>query len=366
MPKTGSNIYKRRDGRWEGRYRRGYRENGGIAYGYVYASTCGEVKRRLGDKRTQPQARVKTTVTFAEAASRWLSGAALRVKASTRSTYAALLERHILPTIGGYPIRQVTSGLINALAAEKIEGVGLSPKTVRDFLSLVKSVLDYACTENLIDAAVTVTYPKQTGKTMRVLSADEQTALERVLTREPEDICKLGVLLCLYTGLRIGEVCALRWDDISINDGILSVKHAVQRMRNFDGDAATKILFDTPKSRCSIRDIPIPDFLIPRLLKLVRANKAFLLSGNSNKPMEPRTLQNKFRRYVNEAGIASVNFHALRHTFATRCVEAGVDIKSLSEMLGHAGVNITLNKYVHSSLEQKRVGMRKLESFSSL
>jgi integrase len=286
---------------------------------------------------------------------------------STRSTYAALFEHHILPAIGGYPLRQVTSNLINSFAGEKMENGGLSPKTVCDLLSLVKAVLDYAYAERLIDAAIVVTYPKYAGKVMRVLSADEQAALERVLlTQETEDPCKLGVLLCIYTGLRIGEVCALRWEDILIDSGTLSVRRAVQRVRNFDGGAATKILLDTPKSRCSIRDIPLPDFLILRLSKLVRADGAFLLSGEMDKPVEPRTLQNRFKRYVHEAGIAPANFHALRHTFATRCVEAGVDIKSLSEMLGHAGVSITLNKYVHSSLEQKRKGIRKLENFSSL
>jgi integrase len=376
MPKTGSNIYKRKDGRWEGRYPKTRKPDGRIAYGYVYAKTCTEVKRRLSIQPTADATHMatdwqsdNTAVTFAEAARQWLSVASLKVKPSTYAVYAAALELHILPSLGARHMRELSSVKVSRFAVDKLEhgradgAGGLSVKTVRDMLSVIKAVMDFAREERYISATFPITYPKQQRRAMRVLSRQEQTALESSLMIDM-DVYKLGILLCLYTGIRVGELCALRWQDFSPDFGSLTVERTLQRVRDMGEEARrTKILVDAPKSRCAVREIPIPQFLIPCLQKFIVKGYSYFLGSNVSDFVEPRTMQNHFARCVKEANISSANYHSLRHTFATRCIEAGVDVKSLSEMLGHASVNITLNRYVHSSLEQKREGMNKLEQY---
>ena len=376
MPKTGRNIYKRKDGRWEGRYVKNRDDNGRIIYSSVYGKSFAEVRRQLtvlaaAEPEPMPPASDpdKHDLTFADVADLWLSVISLKVKPSTYAGYVATLDLHILPLLGRRKMQSLTAVDVGSFAKGKLENGrkdgkgGLSSKTVRDMLSIIKSIVDFACNENIINNGFTITYPKQHKQIMRVLSRQEQTALEATLTVDI-NIHKLGILLCLYTGLRIGEVCALCWQDISEGFDVLSVRKTLQRVKNMSGgDGKTKIHIDTPKSLCSVREIPIPAFLSPYLRSFARGSGAFFLSSDDMVFTEPRTMQNHFLKSVKAADIVSANFHTTRHTFATRCIEAGVDIKSLSEMLGHASVNITLNRYVHSSFDQKREGMKKLEQY---
>lgn len=181
--------------------------------------------------------------------------------------------------------------------------------------------------------------------------------LTKYLKNNP-DIFKIGILLCLITGLRLGEICALRWEDIDFENKILCVKHTVQRI--FDKKLGKTRLTETrPKSYYSEREIPVADEII-NLLYLHRGEGYFFLGS---RPMEPRTYQYKFYLYLKEAGITHMNFHILRHTFATNCIECGIDPKSLSEMLGHADVRITLNRYVHPTMQSKREYINKVVTF---
>lgn len=177
------------------------------------------------------------------------------------------------------------------------------------------------------------------------------------------DRYKLGIYICLYTGIRIGELCALQWKNISFTDSTLKVIHTMQRIQyeNEYSTHKTHIIITEPKSSSAIRTIPLPEFLTEKLRPFVANPNAFVLSGECTQHVEPRTMQNKFKAYLAEGGIEDANFHSLRHTFATRCVEIGFDIKTLSEILGHSSVKITLDKYVHSSLELKRSNMEKLQ-----
>jgi integrase len=171
----------------------------------------------------------------------------------------------------------------------------------------------------------------------------------------------LGVLLSLYTGIRIGELCALRWENIDLTEKTMRINSTMQRIPDFTGGAAkTQVTITSPKSKCSVRTIPLPDFLAALLASFAAQPKAFLLTGEKLRFVEPRTVQNRFKAYIKACGIESANFHCLRHTFATRCVELGFDVKTLSEILGHSSVNITLGRYVHSSLDLKRTNMAKL------
>lgn len=201
---------------------------------------------------------------------------------------------------------------------------------------------------------------KETNREIQVLSIKEQKLLRDYLVTDL-DKTKFGILLCLYTGIRIGELCALRWEHLNLDQGVLSIQETMQRVKNVSnaGSSKTHITITTPKSKCSIRDIPLPSFLIELAKSVESSPKAFILTGSKTKFIEPRTLQNRFKKITLECNIRGVNYHALRHTFATRCIEVGFEIKSLSEILGHANVNITLNRYVHSSFKLKQENMNK-------
>ncbi|MCL1792354.1 MAG: site-specific integrase [Oscillospiraceae bacterium] len=376
MPKTGRNIYKRKDGRWEGRYIKERNGNGKIVYGSVYGKTCTEIKQKLSVfvfGKFMPSPLVAETenqnLTFADVTSKWLSAISLKVKPSTFAEYKNILNLHIIPLLGKRKMQGLSAKEIGCFSKEKLENGrtdgngGLSAKTVSDMLSIIKAIFFFAEKEKIINGGFVITYPKNQQKSMRVLSRQEQTSLENIL-KDGIDIHKLGILLCLYTGIRIGELCALQWKDISSGYDVLSVRQTLQRIKNINGDGTkTKIIIDIPKSQRSTRDVPIPKFLSPYLRNFVCESNEYFLNTPKSIFTEPRTMQNHFAKNLKAANIAGANFHCLRHSFATRCIEAGVDIKSLSEMLGHANVNITLNCYVHSSFEQKREGMNKLEQY---
>ena len=196
---------------------------------------------------------------------------------------------------------------------------------------------------------------------MRVLTVDEQKRLIHYLLTDMDE-CRFGILMALLTGIRIGELCALRWEDVSLEERTLRVASTMQRLKNDEQDstAKTKILIDTPKSGSSLRTIPISEYAVSLCSQIGPGRPdTFLLTG-TRQYMEPRVVQYRLAKYTAECGLDGVHFHTLRHTFATRCVEVGFEIKSLSEILGHASTNITLNRYVHSSMQLKRDNMDKL------
>ena len=212
-----------------------------------------------------------------------------------------------------------------------------------------------------------IIYPKEPRKTIRVLDEQEEIAFTRFLVNEM-DLCKFGTYMALRTGMRIGEVCALRWCDISFGAYTISVRHTVQRIGLSDSGRSTRtrLIIGTPKSDSSFRTIP----LMPDLDALCRKfypgkQEAFILTG-MDQCMEPRKLQRRLKTYTDLCRLDQVHFHTLRHTFATRCIEAGFDIKTLSRILGHASVNITLDQYVHPNIELMRENMRRLKTIISI
>ena len=201
---------------------------------------------------------------------------------------------------------------------------------------------------------------KEAHKDMRILSIREQRKLSKYLY-EDLSLCNLGILICMYTGLRIGEICALKWQDINLYDKYIYVNKTMGRIQVLgDSKTKTKIVVSPPKSISSIRKIPIPNEILNILTTYKNNPEAFLLTASDNKYIEPRNMENHFKAVIKKCGIENVTFHTLRHTFATRCVELGFDIKSLSEILGHASVNITLNRYVHPSMKMKEENMNRL------
>lgn len=370
MPKKGENIYRRKDGRWEGRYIRFYDESGKAKYGYIYGKSYSEVKRRLPEKKASASVSLQanTSATYNEVLDAWLQSKRINIKESTYAHYLRLVDLHIRPSLGKYPVSKISTQLVEKyierqLSDGRLDHSGpLAPKTVSDILTIVKSSFEYASYNALpVSCNLSKLSIKKKDKEMRVLTQMEQDALVKVLTNEM-DLCKLGVLVSLYTGIRIGELCALQWGDINLQTATMKIRKTMQRITDNNIGAArkTKVIITEPKSRCSIRDIPLPAFLVKILQNYAADPKAYILSGDKVRYLEPRTMQNRFKSYVKERQIEQANFHALRHTFATRCVEIGFELKSLSEILGHANVNITLNRYVHSSFELKHNNMNKL------
>ena len=229
---------------------------------------------------------------------------------------------------------------------------------------ILKSILKYVSKNNSGIEVIDVVMPKYKSKEIRVLTQEEQRKFFDFLISDM-DIYKFGVLFALMTGLRIGEVCALRVSDISLTDKLVTVRETMQRIKNLSGEGAkTKIVFSSPKSGTSARIVPLTNTayeLCKEKVSNVSPN-AFLLTGCESKYVEPRVLQFQIKKYSEQCGIEDLHFHVLRHTFATRCVEVGFEIKSLSEVLGHSSPKITLERYVHSSVEFKKKNMAKLEA----
>lgn len=303
---------------------------------------------------------------------RWLSAKKLFVKESTYIRYRNMIGNHICPELGKYPVDKITLSLIEGFIHKKLKNGrmdgsgGISSKTLNDILTVIRETLSYAQSRgNYTVCRLSEVTVKKKNREMRVLSRSEEYRLISVL-RHDMDRYKLGVYLCLYTGIRVGELCALKWSDISFSDMTLSVRGTMQRIQKEDACASSKthIIITEPKSSTASRMIPLPQFLLDTLRPFCAGSDAFVLSGETDKFIEPRTMQNRFKVYLSEGGISDANYHALRHTFATRCVELGFDVKTLSEILGHSSVKITLDKYVHSSMELKKINMDKLCSLA--
>lgn len=361
MPRRGENIYKRKDGRWEGRYANGYDINGKITYRSLYAHSYSEVKEKLHQQISNPMSFKNEARLLSDYALRWLASIKISRKASTYQKYKNIYFLHIDPIIGS-----CRTDFIDGKHIEKIIGSisNLSPKTQKDIICVIKIIFEYAAQNGgKINFSMKGYNVRQEYNHMRVLSIEEQRAFTDVLLNGM-NLCKMGVYLSLCTGIRIGELCALRKENLCLETGLLCVRQTLQRVQIENANSKTKIIITEPKSRNSVRDIPLPKFLIELCIKFYSALQPtdFLLTGKS-KYMEPRALQYHFKKYINECNLDNVNFHALRHTFATRCVENGFEIKTLSEILGHVNVNITLNRYVHSSIDLKRANMEKINSF---
>lgn len=259
--------------------------------------------------------------------------------------------------------------MINQYISELIEsggkhGSGLSANTVQAVTIIMKSVFKYGeVTLNISNPAKNISLPKTEFKEVETFSKTEMECIRNcAITGSVSD---LGILLCLYTGMRIGEVCALKWSDIDMNAQLISVSKTLYRINNPTGnDPKTIILIDAPKSKKSLRKIPVPTFMIKRLAEIkenCEPENYFLTC--SNRYIEPRAYRERYKNFLKTADIPYKNFHVLRHTFATECIRCGIDVKTVSKLLGHSNVKITLDRYVHSSMDDKRRQLQKLYAF---
>ncbi|MCM1059930.1 MAG: site-specific integrase [Eubacterium sp.] len=373
MSRKGENIYKRKDGRWEGRFIKRRAKNNKAVYGYVYDKSYSAVKEKLLKEKsgytnsTCFGNQSETDISFQDITKLWLVNKSNLIKPSTFNRYNNLLNNNILPFIGKKNMSDISTDAIQEYIRFLSTGGridkkgGLSAKTISDIICVIKSVLNYS--ESLgyrHNCALKYIGFRTEKREMRVLNRNEQQQLTQYLINDI-DKTKAGILLSLYTGIRIGELCALKANDFDFHNKKLIVRQTLQRLqKNKCDDSKTYISITDPKSTKSAREIPLPDFLCKIFLAMGLRSNEYILSGTVT-PIEPRTMENRYNRIMKDLGITGATFHTLRHTFATRSVEVGFDVKSLSEILGHSGVNITLNRYVHSSFELKSENMKKLE-----
>jgi len=355
------NIYKRKDGRFEGRIPLGYDDNGKIKYKYLYAKSLSEIKEKMMCAYTDlgGSAQNVCNKTLKELCCEWLACAKLRVKFSSYCCYEKLITKYILPYFEDIGYEKLGTPIINEFSEHMLKCGkvnrfgGLSSKSVHDILVVMRSVAKYAEQEySYKNPMRNISMPKSEIKEAVVFNKDERGRLQNYLQSNLTD-SNLGILLTMYSGLRIGELCALTWGDIDFENGAVRVAKTLQRVPERSGSNKTSVIITSPKSKTSVRDIPIPAFVMDILQHNRHSDNCYILSGN-NRPVESRTMQNRFKAVLKECGIRSANFHLIRHTYATACIESGFDAKTVSELLGHSNVNITLNRYVHSSMERKK------------
>lgn len=374
MPTKREHIYQRKDGRWEGRYRSGIDKEGKAVYRSVYGKSYGEVKKKLSECK-EKDAAVKlpsgNSLLFRDVVFLWQKTNVNRYKGATALKYENLINNHIIPVLGGYKLAEFNTFLLTDFMTEKLtngrvdRSGGLSASYVRSIMLVVLEIIDFAAAENLCAVPKTkLRKPAPEKKEIEILDANSQRLLEKQLTQHPDETA-VGILLSLNTGLRIGEVCALRWSDIDLEKAILRVRSTVARVKSSDNGKSTELIIDKPKTKTSLRDIPVPKRLMDILVSLYEKRKSEYVISDKEGFVSPRTYEYRFHRMLEKYHIRSVNYHALRHTFATRCIEHGVDVKTLSEILGHSNVAITLNTYVHSSIDRKREQLEKLTMYSA-
>lgn len=359
MARRGENIYKRKDGRYEGRYVVGKTPSGRTKFGYVYGARYQTVRRELMKKKaelSENRGARPGWITLSAWMERWLNGEVRsRVKSSSYQTYLRIYRGHILPRMGWMDAAQITADDVQDFLNELLDD-GLAVSTVRSVLRLLSSAMRSAQDEGLIarNPCRKVRLQPSEMPEQRVLEPEEQ----RRLRNEALESQDAAVLLALCTGMRLGEICALKWSDVDFARRTVAVKRTAQRIRQCDG--TTRLEVGAPKSMHSRRLLPLPEPILTLLLARRSQNASDFIFGSAGRAAEPRTMQRQFSRLAARAGIENVHFHTLRHSFATRLIELGVDIKTVSALLGHSSARTTLDFYAHSLPDSQREAVERL------
>lgn len=282
------------------------------------------------------------------------------VKKSTYAAYQLLIQNHIKPYFGD--LYEVNEEKVQQFVFDKLDA-GLSEKTIRDIIIVLKMILKFGIKNGYLEyIQIDAKFPsKQEKKDLDVLSkADQKKFMEHL--RNNFTFKNLGIFICLSTGMRIGEICGLRWCDVDTVEGVIKVRHTLQRIYIIEGETRhTELLLDTPKTANSVRDIPMSSELLKMLKSLNKVvNENYYVISNDIKPSEPRTYRNYYKKLCKQLDIPELKFHGLRHSFATRCIESKADYKTVSVLLGHSNISTTLNLYVHPNKEQKKKTIDKM------
>lgn len=291
----------------------------------------------------------------------WLLVQKYHIKESTYVIYYGHIHNHINPYFQNYLLKEINQEVIQKFVVDKLnhgrikDATPLSVKTVKELINVIKLCLNYCIEKGYIDHVyIHVKYPK-VNKQMHILNQNEYYTLVNYLKNDP-NYYNMGILLILCTGIRIGELCALKNNDIDLNKKELSINKTLQRITDIE-NKKTKIIISSTKTKKSARVIPIPDVLIPYLI--VEYNDDYFLT-QSLKYCEPRRFRYKFKSILKTLNISDVTVHSLRHYFATQCIELGFDYNCLSEVLGHASPSTTMNLYVHCQNKHKKDCMNRI------
>ena len=246
-----------------------------------------------------------------------------------------------------------------------ITSKNIKSKTQYDIITVVNNFFMFAYREKYINLYIHIKHAKIEQDEVETFTDNEVKKIDYSICNDP-DYIKVGIILSLYTGIRIGELCALTWTNIDLESKIIKIRYTLQRIKNIDNNINSKtcIVIDTPKTKKSLRNIPIPNFLIPLLNKFKSENNCYLLTGKT-KYMEPRTMQKHFKKFLDTLNIKNKNFHCLRHTFATNAYFNGMSIMTLSDVLGHMSEEFTKKRYVHSNILLKQEEMNSIYNSKS-
>ena len=292
--------------------------------------------------------------TIREIAAAWKEYKRPYVKQSTMAAYVLILENHILPTFG--EDNSLPEQSVQAFVLHKIES-GLSTKSVKDILIVLKMVMKFGVKKEWMTYYEwDIKYPPSSeNKVLDVLSVTNHRKILNHI-QSHFTFMGLGIYISLSTGLRIGEICALKWCDINVTDGILTVNRTIERIYIIEGEKKhTELVINSPKTKNSCREIPMNKELLGMLKPLKKVvNDDYYILTNDERPTEPRTYRNYYKRLMEKLDIPKLKYHGLRHSFATRCIEVGCDYKTVSVLLGHSNISTTLNLYVHPNMEQKK------------
>ena len=286
------------------------------------------------------------------------------VKRSTYAHYSRIVRNHISPDLGDIKIKYLNTNIIEDYINQKFESGridnlgGLSEKSIRDIVVVLRQILSYA------NLNIQFKLPKLKKKEIKILSKKDQRNLEEAVINIHTSY-SIGILLSLYTGMRLGEVCALKWKDIDLKKKLIRVSGTMVRIQDVEKENKTMVIIDNPKTEYSKREIPINKYLFNYLKEIEEKDKEkYFITGNY-KYMEPRTYYNRYKKISDMVCHEEYGFHSLRHTFATRCIEIGMDPKTLSEILGHSDVKVTLSLYVHPTNKLKDRYMEKLNPMTN-
>ncbi|MHC5247437.1 tyrosine-type recombinase/integrase [Enterococcus sp. LJL90] len=361
--RRGENIYKRKDGRWEGRYLK-YRLGQKAYYGSVYGKKYLEVKEKLTRIKQNQQLIEETTGylgIYGEFLEKiYLDSVAHSIKESTYYTYSRIIHTYIAPYLGNFTFYQLTKEQLQDFVADLVSQK-LSPATIKLIFSVVKQSFTLAEKNGWlqVNPITEIELPKKKYKKNQPLSRAEQGELEKISSQSTHG---LAVLISLYSGLRIGEISGLTWEDIDFKSNLISVSKTVNRIHNTDDSKKkTKVIITAPKTEFSRRLVPMPKILRKLLLKERISSQSNHVIFCKHGLTEPRIINYRFKKMLAETSLKDIHFHILRHTFATRCLESGMDVASLSRILGHQSIKLTLDTYSESLMEQRVKEIRKLD-----
>lgn len=365
MARKGENIRKRKDGRWEARYQKGRKADGSILYGYIYGKKYTDVKRRrneiIGSMQTEQNTlseKEPENIVLNDLFDQWKSGIRKNVRDSSFCFYETMLDHHLRPYFGGICVKELTAAMTQEFVNQKLEE-NLSSTYVRSIMILFQTILKAAQSKYQWMIQIPAPQlPKSAKKMPEIFTAREWKYLEEHLKCRTDEF-SFGVLICMYTGLRIGELSGLRWEDYDPVNVQFKIRRTVYRIKNtaytpeHENSAKTVLRVGSPKTSTSMRDIPLPLSLQDDLRKRQKAPDTFILTG-TKRCMEPRNIQKRYKSLLKQIDLRYLNFHSLRHNFATLSIQNGSDYRTVAELLGHSSVNTTLNIYVHSDIDQKR------------